>query len=256
MSIAEKLKIVQENMSKVYDAGYASGLTEDFNAGKEAQEQEFWDKYQDKGVIYNAVMMFAFGKWDDETFKPRHSMNIFTNAGNMFNTCGVTDLKGILERQGVVFDFSKATNFTTAFAYSKLTRLPTINTTSATVLNQTFRNSPSLQSIPLVLKDDGSQTFPNAFLNCTALTDLTIEGGKIGNDIDLKWSPLTVDSIESVIWALSGEVSVTGKTATFNLNAVNKAFETSEGANDGSTSDAWQTLAGGVGNWTIALATV
>jgi hypothetical protein len=36
------------------------------------------------------------------------------------------------------------------------------------------------------------------------------------------------------------------------LRAVNKAFETSEGANDGKTSTEWETLIGTKTNWTIA----
>lgn len=250
MSIAEKLSIVANNTKKVYDAGYESGKEHGLELGGGADFKGFWEKYMQKGGIYGAAYMFAFGGWNDATFTPTYSLKYLTNAGNMFNTCGVTDLKGILERQGVVFDFSKVTNFVQAFSYSKLTHLPTIDTSSANALSTTFGYSSSLISIPLILKDDGTQTFPNTFIKCTSLTNLTIEG-VIGNDIDLKWSPLSRASIKVLITHLSQ--TTTGKTVTLNEDAVNNAFATSEGANDGSTSSMWESLVASRSNWTISL---
>ena len=48
--------------------------------------------------------------------------------------------------------------------------------------------------------------------------------------------------------------TASGKTITFSKTAVNKAFETSAGANDGSTSAEWLALVGTKPNWTISLA--
>ena len=96
-----------------------------------------------------------------------------------------------------------------------------------------------------------AMTFAASFVSCSKLENITFEG-EIGNSIDFQYSPLTKASITSVVEHLWGEASK--KTATFNLNAVNKAFETSEGVNDGSTSAEWTALIGTKPNWTIALA--
>lgn len=63
---------------------------------------------------------------------------------------------------------------------------------------------------------------------------------------------LSKDSILSLMVCLSDEA--TGKTITFSKIAVDTAFETSEGAMDGSTSVEWTELVVTKPNWTILLA--
>ena len=48
--------------------------------------------------------------------------------------------------------------------------------------------------------------------------------------------------------------TTTGLTVTFSKTAVDKAFETAEGANDGSTSPEWLALVATRPNWGIGLA--
>lgn len=98
--------------------------------------------------------------------------------------------------------------------------------------------------------------FTNAFNDCTALEELILSGSLVRGGLDLHWSTkLNKASIESVINALSDTTS--GLAITLSKAAVDKAFETSEGANDGSTSAEWDAL-GGINrprqNWTISLA--
>lgn len=62
---------------------------------------------------------------------------------------------------------------------------------------------------------------------------------------------LSKESFNSLISCLSD--AVTGKTLTLPLAAVNTAFETSEGAADGSTSAEWLALVAEHSNWTISL---
>jgi hypothetical protein len=244
MSISDKLTIVAENVPKVFEAGEKAGAKSEYN--------DFWKQYQSNGVVYGTAYMFAFGGWNDTNFKPKYSMSGFTNAGNMFNTCGVTDLKAALERQGVTFDFSKVTNLANAFAYSKLTVIPTVNAKSAVNLSSAFAYSNKIHTIEkLILKDDGSQTFPSTFLNCSSLANIVLEG-VIGQDINFKQSTkLTKDSINNIMSCLSTTSS--GKTLTLSLTAVNNAFETTEGAADGSASSEWAALKATKSNWTVSL---
>jgi hypothetical protein len=57
--------------------------------------------------------------------------------------------------------------------------------------------------------------------------------------------------LTNIVNALS--TTTTGLFVTLRKDAVNKAFETSEGAMDGSTSDEWLALAATKANWTISL---
>ena len=80
--------------------------------------------------------------------------------------------------------------------------------------------------------------------------------GTIGKGgLDLHWSTkLNKESLTSIINALSSDT--TGLSITLSLTAVNNAFETSEGAADGSTSTEWINLIGDKSNWSISLLNV
>ena len=147
---------------------------------------------------------------------------------------------GILERNHVSINTSGATDLSYAFSCNSA-YLPEISAVSATNLTTLFGYNRSLVSVKkLILKSDGSQTFPSAFYNCTSLTNIEIEG-VIGNNIDFKACPLNKASFESVINALSG--TATDKTVTFNKTAKEAAF----------TTDEWSTLTATKSNWTFSL---
>lgn len=247
MSIAEKLKIVQENMSKVYDAG------------KETERRERWENILSslRKNSWGTKFAFAGKAWTDDTFDPPPRMDTVLrpyNVEHFFRECAITDLKGKLEKANIVMDFSEAL-YSGSFAYyASITNFPIINLSKSNAFDTAFAYLKGENvTLPLILRSEGTQKFPNTFEQSTGLTNLTIEGGVIGNNIDLKWSPLTQESIESVIFHLSDDA--TGKTVTFNLDAVNKAFETEEGKNNGSTEAIWWAdLCNTKPNWNIALA--
>ena len=98
----------------------------------------------------------------------------------------------------------------------------------------------------------------NCFNRCFALEELQTyydpndSNGYLTGDLDLQYSTkLSRTSIENLI---NGSSPITSdKTITLSLTAVNKAFETSEGANDGETSTEWLTLKDTKPNWTFVL---
>jgi hypothetical protein len=83
------------------------------------------------------------------------------------------------------------------------------------------------------------------FSYTSALVDITVAGYFISSVSFERSSKLSKASIQSIYAALSMAAGMSDNTVTLSLVAVNKAFETSEGANDGSTSAAWQDLASG-----------
>ena len=223
MSIAEKLKIVAENQQKVYDAGFTAGQATGgdtdaayqagFDAGKQAEYDAFWDVFQNNGNPTNYYYKFSYDAWTDDNFNPKYPV-VCANA----TTPGMA----------LFYANPKITD----------TKVPiTILGSSAQAI---FLNATSLPTIrKLTLNEKANLS--NAFNDCRALTNLTIDG-VIGNFIDLQWSPLTKPSIESVVNALSSKS--TGQTATFKKTAVNAAF----------TTDEWNALVATKPNWTITLA--
>lgn len=236
MSIAEKLTSVAENQQKVYDAG------------KQAEYDRFWDKFQQNGNRTDYAFAFAGAGWNSETLKPKYPVTP-TYCFEMFRSCRKIDITNV----GVDFDFSKSTSFSNFAHSSAILHFGVVDTTSATGLSYTFYNCSWLTTIDkLILKSDGSQTMGGnyTFYNCDSLKNIVIEG-VIGSNISFRWSPLTKASIESVMAALSDTAS--GCSVAFSKAAVNTAFETAEGLEDGSASDAWQALVATKDNWTVSL---
>ena len=88
--------------------------------------------------------------------------------------------------------------------------------------------------------------------NCPKLREIRFSGILSRNfGFDATVVELSKDSIESIMNCLSADA--TDQTLTLPLTAVNTAFETSEGAADGSTSAEWLALVAAHSNWTISL---
>lgn len=213
MSIADKAATVSannvtiaENEQKVYDAGY------------EARNKYFWDNFLD--FRYNTSFKRTFGiRWGSKNFYPTGDL-IVSYGSEMFQEFGkcegwgAFDLAARFEEQRVSFDTSKNTSFDYMFFSAQIGRIPKIDTTSASYFSYTFY-SDALHTIDeLVLKDDGTQTFSNAFYG--ALKNIKISG-KIGRNVSFSsCSKLTLDSLKSIITALK-DYSGTDKEFTYKL---------------------------------------
>lgn len=117
----------------------------------------------------------------------------------------------------------------------------------------TFNNLQALEVIdgePINLTPAGDSIL-YAFDACYLLREVHFKG-TLSQSIRMRYSSnLSKDSINSLMACLSAEA--TGKTITLSQTAVNTAFETSEGAADGSTSAEWLALVEAHSNWTISL---
>lgn len=221
MSISDKLTTIAENEQKVYDAGY--------DMGYQAHSDLFWDTIQKNGEPVGYANRF-YGwqfNWDrtDKLFKPKYD---FVHSGDPTSTFRENYIKDIIKD-----------NY---FNYK----------TSATTLAYTFYYATRLENArTLHVREDTKYT--SAFSGCSSLEEIRFNGTIGQNGLSFAQSTkLSKDSIESVIEHLSSTTS--GLTVTFSRTAVNKAFETSSGAADGSTSTEWTTLVASKSNWTISLA--
>lgn len=228
---------------RVYSAGEKTASDAAWNA--------FWDSFQVKGTRGNYSYAFAYNAWNNNTFKPKYDIKP-TSGQFMFayqqNNPNFTDIKSLLEQQGVVLDTSNCSSMDYLFYMcSYLTRLPAISFERCTTLNSTFYNCFALKSIDkIILKSDGTNTFNSdtwdrPFSGTTALEHMIVEGviGKNGFYVPSK--NLDKESITSIINALS--TTTTGLTVTISQSAKNKAF----------TADEWAALIASKPNWTISL---
>lgn len=210
------------------------GVDEVYDAGKQAERNAFWDTIQNYGkrnVYYNAFTSAYYGNiWTDKIFNPKYEINCTGNiegARNLFFSCILlTDIKVPVNVEGVF-------------------------------VSQSFCYCEKLKRIPL-LKVNEQTTWQNSFISCNELQELTIEGIIGQNGLNLQWSTkLSKASFKSIVGACSVEPDENGVvpdySMTFSLEAVNKAFETSEGANDGSTSAEWYEAWSSRMNWTFLL---
>lgn len=116
-----------------------------------------------------------------------------------------------------------------------------------------FNNLQALEVIdgePINLTPAGDSIF-YAFDSCYLLREVRFKGTLSHSMRFPRSRNLSEDSMNSLMSCCSPDAS--GKTLTFNKTAVDKAFETSPGAADGSTSAEWLALVEAHSNWTVAL---
>ena len=231
---------------------YAEKIDEISSGGQESYYDEFWDNYQQNGDREDYFCAFVGKSWTENILKPKYDM-IPTSANQMFKSANSINenISDYFESQDIKLDFSKCSNFTETFAQVGILGVGTLDTRSANALQATFVwNSRITEVRELILKDDGSQTFPNTFIGTSALKTLIIKSGVIGNDFQVQSNVLDEESIKSIVNHLSDDK---GATLTLKKNAVIKAF--------GSVDDPeWIELITPKSNeyngkWTISLAT-
>ena len=202
-----------------YSAGYAEGYAKGVNEGKQAERDAFWDMYQMNGTRVDYQK--AFNSFTDEMFKPKYDFAP-TTASQMFMDSKVTNLKQLLEDAGVALDTSKAKAVMQMFQCRTVTHIPVLNFTSATNVASIFSEARSLVYVEKMIVNEKCN-FPTTFAGAEALAEIRFEG-VIASDINFQWSPLSVESMKSIISCLS--TSASGKTITFNGNCW-AALETS-----------------------------
>ena len=217
MAITEQtqtlLTTIAENMPKVKRQGY--------DEGRKAEYDAFWDIMQENGdrTDYNA----AFGSrgFTKENFKPKYNINV--GAGErmfyQFNYSGEAfDLVEHLDNLGITIDFSNNMRFYYCFYGVHITRLGIIDFSNATIHNNSNAFAYSYIATIDKLIFNENTVLTNLFVYATALTNIKEVEGIIGTSISFSSSPLTVESMKSIISCLkdySGTESEHTYTITF-----------------------------------------
>lgn len=260
IQFTEEITVSKEEYAVVrslFECDVNSPVEIGYEAGRKSQYDEFWTTYQQNGMRTNYEYAFAGYGWTDETFKPKYDIRPVGSCTRLFSRSLITDLEAALNECGVVLDTSKATSLNNAFSSNTFTILPAIAVSGCT--NDTsYPNLVLGSNVHTLRKLIVGKYFPPpaTFETCTGLVNIAIEGAIT----TISYGPsfyrckmLSKDSITSIVNAL--EVTNDGRTPTLTLTleSVDKAFETSEGAMDGSTSAEWLALIATKPNWTISL---
>ena len=230
----KQIEKLTEDSKNAYEDGFKKGKSYAYNS--------FWDAYQNYGKLNNYSRAFGGRGWTDETFDPKYNIVVRESAANMFAGCMITDLEAALTRSGVTLDVKNTPRTDYMFySASNLPVVPALDISGVSNIKYMFYNCKKLHTIrELTFSDKGDQELSASFFyQCTSLRNLRVKG-IIGTDVDLKYSPLSKDSIYDLIFRLSPDVE--GNTITFSKAAIDKEYETKEGLGDGSASAEWSEL--------------
>ena len=238
----------QSGLAEGYNNGYGDGTSNGISIGEERQYNEFWDEYQKNGTRTDYKYAFAGGCWTVNNLKPKYDISnkVLSNTNGMFAQSEINDLASI-------FPSLTTSNATQMFYYNRGVRHigEVVVRGSMNSMFDACSNLVTIDKLKIEWDNPSGAAYTYLFNACDALENIVIEG-KFNGDLTLQRSTkLSKYSIVSIVNALSTTSS--GKTLTLSLVAVNKAFETSTGANDGSTSAEWLALVGTRTNWTISL---
>ena len=226
-----------EGFQEGYDDGFYGGEESGRAAGEQLEYDHFWDAFQQNGTRRNYQYGFSGRGWNDNTFKPKYDIIINNDPMRMFVNCEITNLRELLEKQGVSLDTSAVTTAQYMFdSCTLLTEVPHIvcNASAAGLFSWCI----ALKTVSIEVNEN--TVFSSTFHRCDALENLTVVGTIGQSGLTLQYSTkLSKASITSVVNALSATAS--GKSITFSKTAVNNAFATDE----------WSALAGTKTNWTI-----
>ncbi len=230
MSVNEKMTAIADNIrSKTGGTeslnldDMASGVNEVYEAGKKAEYNEFWDKYN-----LGVQRAFAGSGWTKETFKPNRDF-IANNYCFYYHAWQNEsyDLAEQLKSLGVKILRANATQ---TFYYAWFSRLPILDFSKyAGMFDRTFRDMANLVTIDkIIMPPEGSvASFNQTFQDASKLKNITFEG-VIDKSISFSASPLTVESLKSIISCLkdfAGTSSQYTYTVTFKTSAFNALEE-------------------------------
>ena len=250
MSVKEKMTAIADSIRNKTGSAESltlddmpEGINEVYEVGKEKEWSDFWDSYQDYGKRRYYKNAFSGNCWNERTFLPKYDI-IDTSGQNTFQESLIyVDLREHLNNLGVKLDTSGVKYMTYYFYSSQFTALPEISTVSSASVNCCFQNTTFLKSIDkLILKEDGSQSLTNTFTSASRLENIIIEG-VIGKDISFSYSPLSVESMVSIITHLKNYTGTeSAGNYTLTLKDSCKTLMAQQGAMDeldGKTYDAY-----------------
>lgn len=187
--------------------------------GMQKAYDDSWDNVQNCGKRTGLYMGFAGNSWNDSTFRPKYPFANISEGNYMCHN-------------------------------SRITYCPTLDWSDLSSVIQVFNGCKWLRTVEKVIVSNKLVDIQASVFNCERLKDIRFEGELVSN-LRFVSGALTKESIKSVFNVMSTTTS--GLTFSLFKSAVNREFETSEGARDGITSSEWLNLIATRNNWTISL---
>lgn len=138
-----------------------------YEAGKTAEWNGFWDDFQQNGNKTN--YRYAFFSWADDIYRPKYPIIISSQANDVFYYSNIIDTR--------------------------------VDISTTTGLSRFFSQCDNLVTIRKLIVTESVSYSADCFAKCTSLTNVTFEG-VIGNTISFADSPLSVESMISIISCL------------------------------------------------------
>lgn len=239
-------------------AELAENVGEVYNSGRKAENDAWWDAYQQNGNRTNYANAFAGIGWDDNSFRPKYDIKATLSNDMMFASCNIKDL-GKAIRAANVSCLLGTRDFGRIFQNANCEIIDGVTfSAQSRSMSYSFFSCTHLKTITptIMLTDDGRATFSQVFTQCYELVDVRFSGVIGQNGLDLHWSTkLSKASILSILNALS--TTTNDLIVTFSKEAVDVAF--ADGQYIGSESQEWSDWEneypedGGRSNWTLDL---
>lgn len=267
-----KVFIEEDTLNAIADAiQEKEGSTEQIATTEMAERIGALNGGYDEGYADGVASVPKYNEWGHLNLL---SLNVFTQREAVLNLPRSTTLNGLLyvktnedintTVEHLMINCPNAVRSISSFldgdrpyldnTLKKLTL--NVDTSQATYAKYAFFILAAVEEIdgtPLDLSgiaSDDNVSLLNFFQNSHNLREVRFKGS-INTVMSMGNAKLSKNSILSLISCLSDEA--TDKTLTLSQTAVNTAFETSEGAADGSTSEEWTALVESKPNWTISL---
>ena len=202
--------------------GMASSVNEVYEAGKKAENDEFWDNFN------FGQYAFAGQGWNKETFRPNKDFTVTSYSFYYHNWQGTPyDLAERVKELGIKLKFHSASD-TQSFRVAWLTRIPECNFSDVSgMFDRVFAsagNSPLVTVDKVILPPEGKITsFNSVFDSCSKLKNIVFEG-VLDKSISFSACPLSVASLKNIISCLKDYTGTTSEytyTVTFKTSAFN-----------------------------------
>lgn len=211
----------------------ASGINEVYEAGKKVQDATFWNEFQRNGQRTN--YSYAFRYWASQYIRPLNKIIIRNPVQYM--CCDCKNLKELepeyFDFSGLVPNYSDASNGDVYALYTRCTSLEIARDIGIPPCSYgwTYAYCSNLHTIEIMRVNENSK-FDSCFAGASKLQNVTFEG-VIGRSIAFSFSPLSVESMKSIITHLknyagtanAGKYTLTLKDSCKTLMAEQGAIE-------------------------------
>ena len=256
-----KPTVVSEDFYNLFMAT-TNGAEENFDEGKQAEYDRFWDAFQENGERTNYANAFYGFYWNKETLRPKYTCKVVGDGGSsMFARCYMKfpppDPSDLLDMSNIPIDVTEATYCGSMFENARVDNVTLIFGDKIESLYNAFTkggggNVAGMHITLLVPNPDCD--WNNAFAYHPVKELNLLDGTVIGTDgFNVQWATgLSKENLTSIINALSDSTSEL--SITISKGAVAEAFRTA-GSNhpDGWLSEEWKSLVTTKPFWNIIL---